>query len=548
MKNSLLRYWPVLLTGAVALMVFPLIQCGRYRDNPLHRPIELAGGFGEVRQDHFHIGTDLRTGGREGMPVYALKEGYISHLSIQSSGYGKAIQVTHPDGTTTLYAHLSRFTGNAGKWITDRQYQTQCWRQELDIQTGSFPVKKGQCIGYSGNTGTSEGPHLHFEVRNTATGKSLNPLAGTLRVNDTVKPMIKAIYWYNRRNSIYEDSARRISQPLIRCNTPNVGIGISALDQFTESRFVTGIARAWLYKDNVLQYSFSLQQLSEASSRYVNACIDYSKPLRPGQAIQLLFSLPGNHLPYTRQSNSGGTIDLSDRWQHEIKVVVSDAAGNTAEKTWRMQYDGSTRPNTPSNATRMLYPSHSYFIKTAHAMLLVPENTFYDAVPLQLTETKSKLPNAVSPAVQMKMPCAPAHDSFGISITTTLPHGHPLRNRTVMVLTGKKGISIQKGDWKQNSMTARFAETGTLQLVADTVKPVISNAVINHQKLQFTCSDNLGTIASFRAMADNQWLAFDQKNNCFTYTRDEHFPAKAHYLSVTVTDRAGNILVKKYIL
>ncbi|GGH70005.1 hypothetical protein HNQ91_002925 [Filimonas zeae] len=548
MKKRFAHSIPVLAIGAVTLIIFPLIRCGRYRDNPLQRPIELAAGFGEIRKDHFHMGADLRTNGREGLPVYTVKEGYISHISIQSNGYGKAVWVTHPDGTTTLYAHLSRFNGAAGKWITALQYKSQCWQQNLDAPAGSFPVKKGQCIGYSGNTGTSEGPHLHFEVRNTATGKSLNPLLDVLHVTDTIKPIIKAVYWYNRRNSIYEDSARPVSKSLTRCNTPLIGIGISASDQYAAGRFTTGIDKAWVYKDDVLQYSFSVQQLSAENSRYVNACIDYNKTLHSKRPVQLLFSLPGNRLPYTRQSTSGGTIDLSDRWQHEIKVVVSDLVGHTTEKKWRMQYDGSASQSNASPAERLLYPSRTYLVKSEHAMLQIPENTFYDAVPLQLIENKSKLTNAVSPAVIMKMPCAPVHNSFTACIATTLPQGHTLRQRTVMVLSGKKENMALKGNWKQNNMLGQFNQTGTIQLVADTIAPVISNPIVEEEKLQFTCTDNLGAIASFTATADGHWLAFDQKGNCFTYKKDDHFPEDARSLTVTITDIAGNTTVKKYRL
>ncbi|BAV07589.1 Peptidase family M23 [Filimonas lacunae] len=548
MKSTFTRSLPVVAIGAIALISIPAIRCGRYRNNPLHRPIELAAGFGEIRPDHFHLGADMRTDGREGLPVYAVKEGYISHVSIQKEKYGKALWITHPDGTTTLYAHLSAFTGKAAQWVSNRQYQQQSWQQETDVSPAAFPVKKGECIGYSGNTGTSEGPHLHFEVRNTATGKSLNPLATVLQVNDTVSPVIKALYWYDRCNSIYEDEAHAMDKNNTRCSSPFIGIGITASDQFATGRFVTGINKAWLYKDNVLQYEFSLQQLSAADTRYVNACIDYARAVDKGPVIQFLFSLPGNSLPYTRKFASGGTIDLSDRKQHEIKIVVDDVAGNRCEKRCRMQYNGSKPCLSPSGTTHLLYPQHTYQMQSAHATVRFPEHTFYDAIPLLLVETPAKIPGAVSTALTMKMPAAPVHNGFTVRLQTSLPERHALRQRTVMLLSGKKGVTILKGKWIQNKMEGLFTDTGTLQLVADTIAPVITHLQLEGSYIQFTCTDNLGALASVQATVNGQWLALDQKNNTFRYQKEEHYPPHARILSIMVTDVAGNVTTRKYTL
>lgn len=548
MKKELIRYLPLAVVSLATFVILPLLRCNPYSDNPLHRPVQLAAGFGEIRPDHFHMGADMRTDGREGLPVYAVKEGYISHVSIQSSGYGKALSVTHPDGTTTLYAHLSLFTGPAAAWISETQYSRKSWQQELDAAPGEFTVKKGQCIGYSGNTGNTQGPHLHFEVRNTTSGRSMNPLDNGIRMTDTVKPVLKALYWYNRCVSVYEDTAHEISTNTIHTFSPFIGIGISSFDRFTEGRFTTGIDKAQVYKDNILQYSFSIRQLSMAETRYVNSCIDYGKALATGRLVQLLFTLPGNKLPYTRLSPSGGVIDLSDRKLHIIKVVVSDLAGNEAERSCYMQYNGTKPCLSPNGKIRLVYPGRDATFNSAHAVVTLPCQTFYDAIPLQIRETNSNEPDAVSVAVNMLMPVAPVHTAFTAGIVTTLKAGDPLRKHVVMVMNEKKGKSVVKGIWNKNTMTGTFTSVGSIQLVADKTPPTVKRQTGHKEEWVFTCQDNLGEIASFSAEADGHWLAFEQKDNTWRYQRDEHMPRRAKKITVTVTDIAGNVTVNSYPL
>jgi murein DD-endopeptidase MepM/ murein hydrolase activator NlpD len=509
-----------------------------YDGYPLHLALEPSAGFGEIRPDHFHMGIDLRTAGREGVRVYAIKSGFISRVSIRCTGYGKALFITHADGTTSVYAHLSHFEKNMEKWVVDQQYKTQCQEQDLSLSSSLFPVKKGECIGYSGNTGTSEGPHLHFETRDTRTGKSYNPFLQELRITDTIPPVIRSMYWYNRCNSLYEEAGHRLSQSVTKVQTPFIGLGLEASDQLTRGKFKTGIYKAILYKNGVLQYQFSLPRIAATDTRYVNACIDYARALDSGTIVQLLFTLPGNPLPYAQLFPAGGTIDLSDRRQHQLKIVVSDLAGNQAEKSFTLQYDG-TASCIPVH-TKLRYPGHESKLHSSNAIVQFSKNAFYDAVPFQLTEEKASQPDAASVVVKLHPATVPVHDSFAVSIQTSLPAHAPLRKRTVMVLSSPKGNTIVKGTWMGNSMKGRFNQLGEVQLLTDTLAPVITVITASSTQIIVKCQDNLGNIASFKGEIDGHWLAFERKGNVFTYTLDEHFPARAHTLTLTVTDIAGN--------
>ena len=191
------KYFSALIFVLVVVLAIGFMRNNYHKNikSPLHTELQLAANFGEIRPDHFHMGLDIRTNGKENMPVYAIEEGYISFVKIEPSGYGKAIFLNHPDGRTSVYAHLNQFTDTLESFVRRKQYATQSWQQDIRCSTDAFLVKKGELIAYSGNTGRSEGPHLHFELRDTRTGKNLNPALYGFSVTDHTAPVIQGLYW-----------------------------------------------------------------------------------------------------------------------------------------------------------------------------------------------------------------------------------------------------------------------------------------------------------------------------------------------------------------
>jgi murein DD-endopeptidase MepM/ murein hydrolase activator NlpD len=177
----------------------PAVYPKGYFRNPLAIPIQLAANFGELRTNHFHMGLDIRTNQRENLPVYASAEGYISKIKIEKSGFGRAIYINHPNGYTTVYAHLNDFFPALNEYVIAKQYKDEKWEQDFELPAGQFPVSKGQFIAYSGNTGGSQGPHLHFEIRDTETGSNYNPWLFGLGLPDYIQPYIYRLYYYDRK-------------------------------------------------------------------------------------------------------------------------------------------------------------------------------------------------------------------------------------------------------------------------------------------------------------------------------------------------------------
>src|SRR5687768_16097598 len=182
-----------------------------YFRNPVSIPMSLSGNFGELRSNHYHMGLDIRTNKRENLPVVAAAEGYIAKVKIEAGGFGRAIYINHPNGYTTLYAHLNNFNSALEAYIKRRQYELESWSVYIDIPPDAFPVRKGDFIAYSGNTGGSQAPHLHFEIRTTSTDVNVNPLLFGFSLPDNVKPRISRLAIYDRTKSVYEQSPKMYS-------------------------------------------------------------------------------------------------------------------------------------------------------------------------------------------------------------------------------------------------------------------------------------------------------------------------------------------------
>ena len=520
------------------------------------------------------MGVDIRTGGREGLPVYAAADGYISHLSIGEDGLGKALFITHPNGLITVYGHLQHFTDSLDALALYRQYAMQSWQQELDLPPGRCQVKKGTCIAYSGNTGASRAPHLHFEVRNASTGCNLNPQLQGLRADDDLPPVINGLYWYDRRYSTYTTKAQKIPitgrdgkyhtvRDIIRVNSPLVSLGISSTDKSSSSSHLSGVFEASLWLDNSLIHAFSLRDLSTSDTRYINACIDYSKWFRSGIYVQHLSTLPGNHAPIFTLPARDGIIHLQDTLIHAIRIRTADVQGNYTELEARIQCSDPTAvtgdasflhaaafrssslfssgnvPCLPGKATDIDGPSFRVHFSAS---------AFYDQFPFHWQSLAAADPRWASPLIYLHDPTVPVHDRFSVRVKTSLPKSSRLRSRTVLQLISGDSQYIVKGSWQGDWMSASFNRLGILRLLIDTIAPSLTTLQWEEGQhfsqsaavCSILCKDDLGPIAGFHGEIDGHWVPFAQKGNIFTYTFDATCPGGAHTLTLTAVDVAGN--------
>lgn len=524
-----------------------------YFRNPLDVPIELAGNFGELRPNHFHSGIDIKTQQRENLAVHAAAEGYVSRVGISHLGFGNVLYIDHPNGYTTVYAHLNRFNPAIEAYVTKKQYENQSWASDIQLPPGQFPVKKGDFIAWSGNTGGSGGPHLHLEIRDTKTEKPLNPMLFGFSIPDTRRPEIIRVVIYDRNKSLYEQTPKVVAvkatkdgyvaaTPVIKVNTNKVGLGLSAIDRQSNSANPNGIYEAILLEDDKINAGFQLDNIGYEETRYLNAHIDYKMKKGGGPYVQLLFALPGNHLEIYHDVSGDGTIDLSDKQPHPVTLRVLDAYGNASNLKITLQQDGEATPATPCANT--MYPDSRNIFENNQVEFNLEEGALYDDVCFRYLE----IPNstAYSNTFRLHTALVPVHSNFALRLKPKRTVPAYLQNHMVIVRKGL-GESISAATYEDGWFRGSFRDLGDFYLTADTIRPKITplgslKPGINLSKagkIAFAMSDASG-ILSYRAELDGKWLMFSRRSNVLTYTFDEHCPPGEHTLTLKVTDIANN--------
>jgi len=531
-----------------------------YFRNPLDIPIFLAGNFGECRPGHFHSGIDIKTLGKENQPVHAAADGYISRIKMEKGGFGHAIYITHPNGYTTLYAHLNNFVAAIQNYVHTQQYEKERWDVDLQLSPDRFPVKKGQQIAWSGNTGASTAPHLHFEIRNTNTEHPLNPQMFGLPLTDNIPPIIYEAAIYDLSKSIYAQEPKILSlkakngiylplkEDTILTSTSLVGVGLYVKDFMNGSDNDIAFYTATLYMDSVVQVTVRLDNIGYDESRYINAYADYKTHELNKKWIQCLFELPGNKLDhiYENLSTHRGCLDIGDTKTHQVHIVVTDDKGNTGTAGLYIKQPERQRPVKPAACMSFAYNAPNYFSQPNISFSLNDAH-LYDNICFEYSSTPDSL--NFSARHQVHHAYVPLQNYFNLNIRPDKPVPFNLHNKIVMRYSngdikeddGRAAIAIDQG-W----YTASIRNFGTYWLVADTVAPVIRSMQKNganlskSKQISFVAKDALTSVKRFRGELDGKWVCFEQHGELFFYKFDEHCGNGKHKLVFKAVDENDN--------
>lgn len=527
-----------------------------YFRNPLNIPISLAGNFGELRPNHYHMGLDIRTKKRVNLPVYAAADGYIAKVKVEPAGFGQAIYINHPNGYTTVYAHLNDFSPALSAYVKQQQYKQESWRISIDVPPGMFPVKKGEQIALSGSTGGSEAPHLHFEIRSTSDDVNLNPTLFALPIIDNTKPTILGLAVYDGTKSIYEQSPKifpvrnvkgvlRIRGGAITSSVSKLRFAISAFDTESGTANRNGIYQASLYDDNKPEIGFEMDRISYANTRGVNAHIDYKTKTNGGPYLQQLFRLPGYNNSIYYSFKNDGLIDLSDGALHLMKIDVKDGYGNIATLNFSVKYKEGAA-NTWLAPGKMFYPHMLDAFETPDCAFYIGEKCLYDSVHINFF--KLPYPGGISYTYEIGAVYIPLQDSFLVRIKPISNFDVSKMDKVVMQRFAGSKKDVEKVQWQGGWASARFRDFGDFQLLVDEEPPrVIPVGFANGANLSrasrivLIIKDNLDVFKNFRAELDGKWLRFsNDKGKSFIYNFDEHCPRGKHELKISVQDEAGN--------
>lgn len=528
---------------------------------PVAAKIGIAANFGELRPNHYHMGLDCRTDQKQNMPVLAAADGYIAKVKIEPYGFGRAIYINHPNGLTTLYAHLNNFDSLLEDYVRKQQYALENWRVFLDIPPSLFPVKQGQQIAWSGNTGGSQGPHLHFEIRDTRTDKVLNPLLFGFAIADTIPPDIYKLAVYNRNISIYEQSPQvlnvkkvngvyTIPGALLKTNNDLLSFAINTFDRATGSGNRNGIYEAVISFDDQPMSGFRIDNIGYDETRYLNAHIDYKVRSGGGPWLEQLSRMPGYPQGVYRDFGSDGVIRLTDTATHQVRVDVKDANGNLSVLQFAVKLNAlipaADKPD-PYRQPNEFHPGFINITDNDRIRFYVGEACLYDSIRFRFNVIN---PTAAFPVYQLHNTSVPVHEQFPVWIK---PIGQYDTSKMVMHRFAGGKNDFAKAVFENGWYKAGFRDFGSYQLMVDTAPPVITPIGFKNgmkaaklSSIRFVVSDNSEDL-SFRAELDGKWLRFtNDKGRTFIYIFDEHCPPGEHELRIVATDQVGNTSERKY--
>lgn len=539
-----------------------------YFEYPVVATKAYVANFGELRPNHYHMGLDCRTDKVQNKKVLAAAEGYVAKVKIEPWGFGRSIYINHPNGLTTVYAHLNDFFTELEKYVKQQQYALKSWAVNLDIPANLFPVKKSDTIALSGNTGGSMGPHLHFEIRDTKTDKALNPSLFNFEIPDSIAPDIFKLALYDRRFSTYEQvpklfTLKKIngvyvtSPSLIITNTNKVSFGIVANDRYTGSNNKNGIYETVLYHNDIPVVGFQLDSIGYDETRFLNAHIDYTFRNNGGAHIQHVSKLPGYNTGLYKTFSGDGVISTEDDSVHQVKLAVKDAHGNLSVVQFGIKRDTSFTEKKKADSSsyfrqQVFHPGYINIFENANLRFYLPQNYLYDSVRFIYSES--------SPY--------PGHSIYHLHNTGVPVHGYfPVNIRAATNRPGKMVMhrfAKNKHDYakaeevvygkEKGWFKASFREFGSFELMVDTTAPAITplgfKNGMNCSKLKrivFVIKDNTEEIKKFTATLDGNWLCFsNDKGSRFIYDFDEMCPAGEHELKIIAEDQVGNVAEKIY--
>jgi hypothetical protein len=537
---------------------------------PVDAKIALAANFGELRANHYHMGLDCKTDQVQNRPVKAAADGYIAHVRIDATGFGRAIYINHPNGLTTLYGHLNDFYPALEKYVKEQQYKLESWPVFLDIPEGMFPVKKGQFIAYSGNTGGSEGPHCHFEIRDTKTDKVLNPLLFGFPIPDDIPPTILRLAMYDRCISTYSQAPKvfglkkingnyTTAMPVIMVNTDKVSFGISANDKVSRATNPNGIYEAVLYFDEKPVVGFQIDSISYDETRYVNAHIDYRTRAAGGPFIEHLSRLPGYPQGIYKDFSGDGVIELTDDSIHAVKIIVKDANKNTSVLEFKVKKGAIIntaalqKGSQPYYNQKEFHPGFVNIMENEDVQVILSPRALYDSFAFNYSKSPPLSLLSYSGVYAIESGLVPVHGNFQLRVKADKPVPPGLRDRMLIKRTWNRQTEISKATGDSDLFTAKFKNFGNFELIADDVPPVIYGGFKDYANLSksksiiFIPKDNNNAIKRFRAELDGKWLRFtNDKGHSFIYKFDEMCDRGNHELKISVSDEAGNTSEKIY--
>lgn len=535
---------------------------------PLKIPLYLSGNFGELRTNHFHSGLDIKTEGVEGKEVVAVADGYVSRIKISTGGYGKTLYLTHSNGYTTVYAHLQKFNPIIEEFIQNYQYKKQSFTVEVYPGPIQLPIKKGDVIAYSGNTGSSGGPHLHFEIRDSKSQVPLNPLLFGFNISDNIAPTIKkmGVLPMNVNSHVEGKNSRKvysvsgsngkytITQPIKAEGT--LGLSIETIDFLNGSSNKCGVFSIEVLVNGTTAYKHNINKVPFHESRYINALIDYEYYKQSGPKLQKAYKEPNTSLGIYNTANQEKTLELIAGETAEVVFKVVDAYNNTSTLTCTLigEKVDSILQETPTipNAQFIGWTQESIY-QNDSAKVTIPAGTLYNNTNFAVYSLGKFNGNTL---YRVQGEATPLQKLVSVQLKTDASFGSTRKNNYYVALVKNNKIYDSYPTQVANGWFSFKTKTlGDFCLAVDSVAPTIktvnfkNGGTLNSNKIYFTIEDKESGIDTYKGIIDGAWYLFeyDRKKDAFFAELNPQKLQKNtnHSFRIVVSDLVGNESILK---
>ena len=551
MKKFLL--FCLITTSAYAQSKYPQ----DYFRNPLDITLVLSGTFGELRSSHFHSGLDIKTQQKQGLKVYASANGYVSRIKISHYGYGKAIYITHPNGYTTVYGHLQKFSNRLEKYIKECQYDKESFEVEVFPASDELPIETDEIIAYSGNTGGSGGPHLHFEIRDNQE-RPMNPMLFGIDVKDTKAPFVSAVYAYPKnKHATINGKNERVPLRLIPQKNGNyevekvtaygdVGFGITSYDKQDLAPNTNGVSNIQTFFNGNKSIEIDFKRFSFSESKHIKRLIDYDYFKTKRSRIQKLFIQKNNPLSLYKDAYDDGYVMVGDSTSSVYKIRIRDFKGN---ETWvnipiNGKYEKVDEDSAVDNSEKsLIYSDQTTTLESENISVSFYKNTVYDDVFIDFKVNSDTL--------HLHEDNIPLQKNFYINYDLSNYKVEHLDKIFIARLYGyyKKPTYVSTKR-KGNILSAGSKTFGTYTLAMDTVAPTIKPVNFQNKKwlskyryLKVKIDDELSGISKYRATVNGKWILmeYDYKTKMLVHDfNDNVVKDTKNDLKIIVTDNVGN--------
>jgi hypothetical protein len=534
--------------------------------SPLKIPLALSANFGELRVDHFHSGIDIKTQGVTGKEVVAAADGYVYRIGVSPTGFGNSLYIRHPSGYCTVYGHLERFAPEIAAYVKEQQYERKSFAVTLFTQKDKFPVKQGEIIAFSGNSGGSSGPHLHFEVRKADSENPVNPLLFNFGPPDNTKPVFERLFIYPvADNSEINDLHKTLKISVAGSNgnyalsagneinvSGPIAFGIKAFDQLDDNSNKCGIFSIELRVDSSLKFNYVMDEFSFNESRYINSHIDYETYIRENTFIERAFVLPNDKLSLYKNVVNRGIVDFNDRKLHHVEIKIKDVQKNLSVLNFDMKSVTTTAGinDKPAREGVIMPYNRSNRFRAENISILIPPGALYDTLFFQYKCDKGT-PQMLSDVHYVHNKYTPLQKACSLSIKPTyIPAGKESKMLIVHMSDDFKKSAINSS-YSDGYITGDILSFGMFYAGVDTIAPSIytnglkSGADLSgNSEMRIKITDDLSGIKSYEPIVDGEWALFDYdlKNDVLIYRFDpDHITkGKMHSLMLKVTDNKDN--------